>query len=91
MRSPAPGQRLQVTGGILTFAILSRPIRQIVAVACATEKLNSLRHAGFHTFGPFAFGTARACTHQTAESQQSCSPGVQTPPPTPSQPRTATV
>lgn len=82
MRSPAPGQRLQVTGGILKFTIYQGPFVKGCRSARGGEKLN-LDTLASNSFSQFVVRTARTCIHQTAESQQSCSPGVQTTPPTP--------
>lgn len=74
MRSPAPGQRLQVTGGILKFTIYQGPFVE----GCRSAKKRGgakFWHTGFQ----LVFWTA--CIRQVAESQQSCSAGVQTTPP----------
>lgn len=52
MRSPAPGQRLQVTGGILKFTIYQGPF---VRLQMVRDGKAHFRHAGFHSFSPFVF------------------------------------
>lgn len=81
MRSPAPGQRLQVTGGILKFTIYQGPFVE----RCRSAKWRRWGRLNLDTLASNSFcllleqpGPAFI---KRLKSQQSCSPGVQTKPP----------
>lgn len=88
MRSPAPGQRLQVTGGILKFTIYQGPF---VRLQMVRDGKAHFRHAGFHSFSPFVFEQPGPAFIKRLKASRAALQVCKQHHPRPPLPRTATV